>query len=322
MGYARELTLGTRRQVGTWRRCIRWRCIDHVLDQDFTAAVGFQPLNVHTSLAVGGPSGRLTLLRGGMDLATLPTAWEASGYERTTTTGGQDVWTMGGELDFEFDHPIQGRVLASFNNAAILDGEIVAFAPEMTTIEQALAVQRAGDGSVVNLPEFVQPMAPLPVTTVSCFVVRKDILDVASFDGLPLSVWGASLKASDAEVGPMPSYVSIGLGISGGLGGTPDEEDSPVANDTSGEDARVMVTVATASAADAEQAGRVVSHRWSTGESAMTRQPSTDFMNVESVEVEGTVALITFTVVTNQAFWKQMILFRDTYPFVHGSLPQ
>ncbi len=192
----------------------------------------------------------------------------------------------------------------------------------MTTIEQTIAVQRSGDGSVANLPEFMQPMVPLPGTTVSCFVVRKDILDVASFDGPSPSVWGASLETSDAEVGPMPSYTSIGLGISGGLGGTPDDESSPVAIGAPGGNARVMVTVATASAADAEQLGRVVGYRWNTGESAMTRQPYTDFVIVESVGVEGALAVITFSVVTRPAFWKQMILSRDTYPFVHGRLAQ
>lgn len=93
---------------------------DHVLDQNFTAAIWFQPLNVHSSLVVGGPEGHLTLVRGGMDVAAMPSAWEASGYERTATADGHDVWTMGGELDFDVVHPIQGRVLASFNNAAIL----------------------------------------------------------------------------------------------------------------------------------------------------------------------------------------------------------
>ncbi len=251
----------------------------------------------------------------------MPPVWEASGYERSSTADGYDVWTMGGELDFDLAHPIQGRVLGSFNNVAILDGDVVAFAPEMTTIEQAIAVQRSGVGSIANAPELVQPAVPLPETMVSGFVERKDILHAASFDGPSVGVWGTALEASDAEIGPMPSYVSIGLGISGGLGGAP-EEGSPVANDTSGGDARVMVTVATASAADAEQAGRVVSHRWNTGESAMTRQPYTDFMNVESVRVEGTVAMITFTVVAVPAFWKQVILSRDTYPFIHGSLSQ
>jgi hypothetical protein len=290
---------------------------DYAQITDFTDAIGFQPSAVHQTLAMGDNDRRFTLFRGGIDLDALPALWETAGYRLANSGSGHEIWTLGGPGDFDFAHPIQGAVFADFNNVAILAGDILAYAADFTILDRAAETQAAEIGSVADDPATAPLCALLPSTTIACYAIPGGLFSSGTWPPDLQAAWAEPLADSDAAVGPMPACSTMIFGATVGLRlDDPDAavETYPVVPDTEG---TVVLRILATSSADAAQIGRVIEHRWNTGESGNARVPFTDLMTIADVSIEGSVAMIDFAPVTSPGVWNTMVVAKDVFPFLH-----
>jgi hypothetical protein len=272
-------------------------------NEELVDAIGFEPLGVDQTVLAGAPPNQLSLFRGEFDTDRMEAAWEASGYERGESSTGVTTWTIGPDGEYELTNPIQSMVLATMNNLALIDGEVIVAAGTMDLLEEALATFVAGEGSAALDPDFGLSLDALPETTVSAMAVR----------------WGSENRPDPVEGAPeMPSYTALLLGI--GAGTVDDDfwsEDggaTPMADQSDGIGvayARLVMS----SAADAETALEVVEERWTTLSSVTNGQPYTDLMEIREMSVDGNIAQIDFTIIWTTSIWVTMLLSRDAIPF-------
>jgi hypothetical protein len=288
-----------------------------------TDAIGFQPLAVHQSLEIGDLDHHLTLFRGGIDMAALPPLWEAAGYTLQPSSTGHEIWTLGGPGDFDFVHPIQQYVFDRFNNVAVLGGDILAYSHDYAILERAADTRVAGAGSLASDPATASLLAQLPPTTVSCYAVPGGWMDTPAWGPDEEFFWADSMTESVAAVGPMPPFTSMLLGATVGL--RADDPDSdvetfPIIPESEG---TVVVRILAGSPEDAVQIGRVVEQRWATGHSIVAslssaRVPYADFMTIDRIDVEGSIATIDFSPVMSVGYWNSLLETHDFFPFIFG----
>lgn len=116
----------------------------HIGDEEFVSAIGFDPMRVHQVLTAGSwPTEALTLIQGGVDIDALPAAWEAAGYSQETAGSGKTIWSLGTGAEVDPENPIQNRMFAALNNVTILDGDILAFG---ATLSRVSGLSRSNPG--------------------------------------------------------------------------------------------------------------------------------------------------------------------------------
>lgn len=296
----------------------------NAMNEDYTGVIGFQPLLVGQVLLVGTPPDQLSLFQGGIDLEALPEAWEASGYERTSADNGVDIWTIGEEGEIDTSRAI--FVSPAFNNATILDSGIVVFGQFLDTVAEAVDVATSGGESLRDDPSIEAAVTAMADTTVSAIGVTPRYLDFASpevFEKQREAI-EAELQEADKEIGEMPAWSAMIVGITGGFtnppfvpenGGTPvvtDQRHAPVETLVDG---AIMVRLVTNSEDEAAVAVDIVEQRWNTWNSTVNNQPLTELMTIKDSRAIGTVAAIDFTPTKAPSVWIDLVLQRDLLPF-------
>jgi len=290
----------------------------YALTEDLVSELGFQPLGVDQTLLAGAPPNELTLFRGGLDAGRLEAAWTASGYERKSAPGGETVWTIGEDGEFEIRNPLQAKVFAAFNNLAFVD-DVLICAATMASLEDALAARRTGSGSFLDHADQRAAIAALPATTVSAIgapgVTVADLIP-PSLEPDRIEVIQAEFDASDADVGPMPAALGMVFGVTAGAVLVEEGADAPYdAPDFDAGEGLALVRMAMASGDDAAQAARVAEHRWSTMDSIYTGEPLADLMEIMSSGAHGNVAAMDFAQGRSPSTWRDMLIMRDLAPF-------
>jgi len=270
------------------------------LNEDLVSAIGFQPLGVNQTVLAGVPPDQLSLFHGEFDAGALETAWKASGYERGESASGITTWSIGPDGEYELTNTIQSLVLATMNNLAVIDNEIIVATQTMDRLEEALTTFAASDDSAARDPDFGLSLSALPDTAVSAMAVR----------------WGSEDRPDPVEGSPtMPPYTALLVGVEAGAGG-PDVRATP---DTGSLDPKgfgvAFARLVMASAADAEIALQVVEDRWTTLNSVRTNQPYTELMDIGETSVNDTIAAIDFTMLASPNVWLNMVLSRDAIAF-------
>jgi hypothetical protein len=288
----------------------------YVRVEEFTEAIGFQPLGMNQSLLVGDPPTQLTLFRGDLNVTTLESAWEASGYERKTNDSDVVYWTLAETAEFEIHHPVQRVVFAAFNNMAILDGEILVCAPTTALLDEAIATFESGERSAALEPILGLPLYTLPDTTVSAIAATPDLF------GPPRAQTQEQREAFDEQigesveaVGAMPTIEGM---IAGVLAGAVPADFHAQRGATPVPDAgqgTAVVRLAMTSAADAAQALVVVEDRWNSMNSIHTNEPYGDLMEIVSTSVDGNVAEIDFRQLRSPNVWQTLVIQQDLLPF-------
>jgi hypothetical protein len=282
------------------------------LDQEFVDAIGFQPLGTDQTLLVGEPLDTLTLIRGTFDERQLAAAWTASGYARTATEAGDPVWSLHEENDFDFEHPIGGRVFSEFNNLALVDGKVLVGAATLTLLEEAIATRQSGTGSLASDPELTAALQTMPPTMVST-IDAAPIL-AATFAGGDGEATMTAFADSDAAVGPMPVSRGMTLGLTAGA---VNPEDVPFdAPDPAAGEGLALIRLRMGSAEDAEQAVKVVEYRWGRMSSLRYQVPYADVMEIMSAQAVGEIAAFDFIQLRGAHSWIHLLPNRDLLPFV------
>lgn len=274
------------------------------LVEEFTSAIGFEPLRVDRVLTAGAPPGMVSAFQGGIDLDALPETWTASGYAAVDTAGGT-YWSLGDDLDLQ--HPIQNKVIGQLNHVTVT-GDTVMASGNAGFIEAMLA---GPERSLVDDARISPALGTLPENLVSAAAVDATIM-------VPNQAVGASadFDASDAAVGPMPQALGLLLGITEGLTVIPPDEEVVLPTpDTSAGEGVVVARLVMASPDDAAQAARVVEHRWNTWSTLATREPFSDLMALQDASSSGEVALFTFTNQRAPRAWYSIVLAGDILPF-------
>ena len=302
------------------------------LEPEFVSTFGFSALQAEESLSVGSPPNDLTIFRGGLPIADLPSVWEASGYARETTDTGVDIWTAGREGDVDLTSNVSRYGVGALNNVAIFDDTVV-FGRFFTDVE-LVAKQVAEPGpSVVDGAGLTDLLSTLAEETVSAIAVTGSFLNLNSLL-LPeqLEETSALIEESDANIGAFPEPESAIFAITGGTTG-PDfvatgegtPAASPVGESTETDGGVVQVRLQLTSEDDAATAVAAVEYRWNALSSARMGAPFTELMTIITAEpdpIVGTVAAIDFREVQRAGTWIDIVLSRDLVPFAWvGDLP-
>ena len=293
----------------------------YVRSKSFIDSIGFQPLGTDQALMVGNLPHNLTLFRGGLEPDRLEASWSATGYEHKTSAGGESVWTIGENGEFELGQPVHTEMIAAFNNLALL-GDVLLCAPTMAMLEEALAVAQSGEGSLGDrrdpgwppLPPCQQPWyRRWPPRRWSLPMCLPPTTDPDVTDALE-----SSFADSDAAVGPMPASKGVVFGVTAGAVQVDENlEDAPFeAPDFDAGEGLALVRLAMDTVADARQAVKVVEYRWGTMNSVLTAEPYRELMEIVAASAEGEVATIDFAQTRSPTVWRNVLLMQDLLPFL------
>jgi len=283
----------------------------YTADEEFVAAIGFNPLATHQALQVGLASGAVMAFRGGFDPVGITAALEASGYAPMTTITGQPAWSNGPDGEFSPMDPIQRRTVGAMNNAFVLDDEWLVFTRTFATLDAIAAFAAATtEDSVFAAPGVSETIAMLNDETVSVLALRGDMLtpEMTFPEDAALP---EALAASDATTGPLPAASLLAMAVTAGIRPLAEGEDAAAL-----EDVVVQALLAMTSPADAEAAAKIVAARWGTLSSTLTSGPYTDLLTIDTAEAIGTVAAFDFTIAGPPSAWFRLIDNRDWLPFV------
>lgn len=303
----------------------------HINDEELIEAIGFDPTDVNQILSSGSwPPETITLLRGGLNIDSLPQAWEASGYTQETTASGDTVWTIGPKGEIDESNLIQSRVFAEFNNVTILSGDIVAFGPTLEVIENVIITQTPGVHAALDNAGIAPLLLTLPDTVASLMAFDQPIMDydamvemflanpnVRDEDAQSLTAeWEQLFAESRETVGSLPAYSGSLFGITSGLVregllATPVTDGDDVQ-----EDGHVLIRLAARTEEDAEQIARVVKWRWNHWLSQRTLRPYADLMTLTQATSERPIAIFDLEPIGNPAIWMTMLNSWDILPFV------
>jgi hypothetical protein len=292
----------------------------YVRRESFIDSIGFQPLGMDQALMVGNLPHNLTLFRGGLDPDRLYAAWSATGYEHKASAGGESVWTIGENGEFELGQPVHTEMIAAFNNLALL-GDVLLCAPTMAMLEEALAVAQSGEGSLGEDATLAATIATVPATTVSAMAAPP--LEFANTlppttDPEVTEALESSFADSDAAVGPMPASKGVLFGVTAGAVQVDEGlEDAPFeAPDFDAGEGLALVRLAMDTVVDARQAVKVVEYRWNTMNSVLTADPYRELMAIVIASAEGEVATIDFIQTRSPTVWRNVLLMQDLLPFL------
>lgn len=283
---------------------------------------GFSPLEVHQTLVMGSPPDQVTMYAGGMPVDQLPAAWEAAGYVYKHGDEG-DYWTIGEDGKLDLVSPV-GRVGAGLlNNIAIVNDDVVVFAPRIELLRSVQAQANDAGRSAADRDDVATLLEVMPTEAVSVVAMPGAGLDAATI--VPENP-GAAIKEtlmdllaeSDDAVGPMPESELAFFGITAGGIGTMPVEGTPAVSGNP--DAYIFVDTLMTSPDDAAQAERVVNWRIEHMISPTTGYVYNELLVPDASarrESSGPVASFAFTSPTSLSVWTQMISARDLWPFVY-----
>jgi len=288
---------------------------DYAADEEFVAAIGFNPLEVDQVLVTGRAPDVLTLLRGNWDEETLTAAWEAAGYTEIVTETGHTIWSLDPDGWVDPQHPIQRRMFQQMNNVAILDGGILAYAGYSTTIEMVIQTQSGEMASAID-DSWLQPLfSAVSDETISGIGFTQpgstlyDLGEIAANPNLTpddLTAIEDQLRASREAVGPMPEYRGAIFTVEG---------------DPTGEGA-IIVQMRAFSGEDAEQVARVVEWRWENLTSQRYQRTFDSIMPLVGATVDGDIVTLRFDPQGDPGMWLELLQGGDLLVFaVDAGLP-
>ena len=285
----------------------------YALSPEAEETFGFSALDASQILVAGNPPDQIAYYAG-LPVDRLPAVWEKAGYERMDGEFGP-YWTAGQEGEHDMTSPITTIGVGALNNAAIID-DVVVFARTARLLQQVQGLAVDGGDSAANDAELAEVIETLPDDTVNVIALPGQALSVSSITPEGGQVTGADILAeSDDAVGAMPPLALALFGITAGAR-TPAGQGTPVPVD--GPETRFLARLLTDSPEDAALAAEVVAWRVENMASAVSPQPYSDLMTLESPEdeqVAGNVATLNFSAVENIAFWQRMIFALDLWPF-------
>jgi hypothetical protein len=285
------------------------------LDEELTAAIGFHPLGVNQVLYVGDPGFQVQYFAAPFDADALFAAWSSSGYERVEPVAGTDLWTIGPDGEFDFEHPIQNRLISTMNNLALID-EVIVATPTLASLQAVVEFIRSDGTSLLDEPGTGALVASLPNTIASAIAFQPAVLALPPIDLDDETLQVAERAAIRAEVGPMPPLQGAIAAVEAGAyliesdwseSGTREETVRPDAG-------TVCLRLATSSPEDAAQALTVIEQRWEKLNSLMLQVPYAEIMEIIEGSTNGDVVELTFRQLRQPQAWRQMVQSRDLLP--------
>lgn len=302
---------------------------DFAADDEFVAAIGFDPYAVQQVLVAGARPDMVTLLRGDWDADSLATAWETSGYQQGATDEGVTIWTLGRNGEVDPAHPIQSRMFSDLNNVAILDDNILAFAGHGETVQLLAATHASQSESARDDADMAPLVATLPDTTMSLIAFDRsgtELYDVelmaqnSNISPEDLAKMQVPFEESRQAVGPMPDYSGAIFGMTSEGGAATPVSATPVTGE--GESAyggEVIVRLGAHSEEDAAQIATVVEWRWDNFLSQRSMRPLNTIMELTQATTQGTTVVLSFDPIDSPSIWIEMLNSNDLRVFAVDS---
>jgi hypothetical protein len=291
--------------------------LSYALDEELIAAIGFHPLGLDQILYAGGPGEQVQVFAAPFNPDVLASAWTASGYEPVETVNGVTIWTIGPDGEFDFQHPVQGRLVDTMNNLAIVDSAIIA-TPTLTALEAVLGYQEAGGESLLDDPATGSLVGTLPGTIAAALALHPNALTIDQTRVATEDLQQEELDSIRAEYGPMPSVLgAISAVEAGAFPIESDWSETGTREETVRPDAgTAFISLNTESPADADQALAVVEQRWTRLHSLLSHLTYDEILNLVSGSTSGSVVELEFRQMRSPQNWAQMPLSLDLLPFV------
>lgn len=294
----------------------------YALDPVAKDVFGFSMLEVEQVLVTGTPPDQALYYAGGVDVDTLPAAWEASGYEKRGGDSGE-FWTISESGEIDLDSPVGRFGTAAMNNVAIIQDSLVVFTPTAEKLQRIQALASEGGTSAVDDENLQTLIDTMPADAVNIVALPGSALDAL---GITPENPGAEqaqttrdfLSESDDTVGPMPQIEMAIFGITAGVvvedtsGG--DSPSAPQGNP----DARMFVDLLTDSDEDATTVAQVVRWRMENMISPVAGYPYSEILVPDTFgtgSIHSSIASLTFTSPRTLAVWARMLAIQDLWPF-------
>lgn len=292
----------------------------YALMPEARTAFGFSSLEIHQTLVVGMPPDQVTIYAGGAPVPDLPAIWEASGYERKSGQNGE-YWTVGENGEINLDSPVGRFGTGMLNNVAIVNDDVMVFAPRIELVEAVLVTAREGGASAAEDAGMPDALGAMPVDAVNVIAIPGGGLDASTI--VPENPGGNLnqslrdlLAESDDAVGPMPVSQLAFFGITAGAIMTTSDASTPVPQ---GNAAVIFVDLVTGSPQDAAQAATVVDWRVQNMTSPVAGYAYSELLTPVAGEggSAGAVATLSFTSPKAPGIWSQIVMRQDLWPFVY-----
>lgn len=302
------------------------QAFQYALADGFEETFGFQPLSVGQTVYFGTPPHDASVFRGGIDIATVTAALEASGYEHKTFRNGGEYWTLSEDGEVDLTSPVMRFGVGALNNAGFLDDDTVVFSRFASTVEGLVEHAQDGGKSLIDIAAIAASIDTFPADIVSVIGVAEQYLAAANVlpAGLTpeqLETFTKDLQTSNETIGALPRITFGAFGVHAGATVEFSAAEAAPADATPEDDLTVIseARFTTSSPEDAEQAAKVIAWRWEEVPSAMTAAPYSEIMTLveaaPSPENPSVVAL-GFGGDSASTAWIQMVTTRDLLPFV------
>ncbi len=259
---------------------------------------GFWPLEIEQMLTAGDPPDTVAIFTG-IDTERVRASLVASGYAVVLQEIGGDYLTFGDDVSLTSE---VGRLgLGSMNQAVVRDG---------------IAIFTRDEGMIQRVTQVMAGLGP-------------SILEVGGWPDLLTTHAGdtvgvvAAGPAAFGRSGDASAIVQASFGVRAGAT-SPDPEADPDPREAAtiaelpATSARVQVRIRYDDPVMASEEAEAIPERWESMASALTGEPFTDLMLVESAGVvpgDPTVAAIDFRVKGPAGWWYQMLDNSDLGPF-------
>jgi hypothetical protein len=140
-----------------------------VLGVEARDVFGWDLFQVHQTLALFGPSGRVRIIRGDFDAASLEAAWAANGYERIERDG-HVIHSIDSEPTLFLETEVGRLGLGTLNNVGQV-GDVLVYSGELEVLVAMLDAGLGNAPSVADMPGISQLLDGAPGPLASALVL-------------------------------------------------------------------------------------------------------------------------------------------------------
>lgn len=267
--------------------------------------VGFGELEILQAMTSGVLPDSLQMVRLNVAASDLIPVWLEQGFEERQNDYGS-FWTIGEDAEFDLSHPVQQVLLSQFNNIAILDDRVIAFAPTSAVLADVMATAA---GEQPNMLEGLDPVVEaLSDTAVSAWMIDGTYAAYSPQQGLTpemMQQFEDLIAESNDAAGEMPVIRTLCSGTTEGA-----SRDESLHDDSSV--AFMILEVE----GEATQAAAVIEWRLENFPSPINGRPYAEILGEVEIEAASeTVLRLSTHDGASRAVFSQMIMQADTMLF-------
>jgi hypothetical protein len=290
------------------------RLASYALAPRWVEFTGFDITQIDQTAEIGDPPAQVSMYQGRFDREQVLDAWKSAEYQEIDS-GDVAIWSISQDASFSPENPVQRIFLSGHNNAALINHDLVIFAPRLDLLEDAISAATGDTPSLGQNPLVAELLGASPALVTGALVSGGALL--SSLD--PSVIVGDSpneVATAIAEQMAGEQFPPILLGLIGATGGgpLPTPSDADATAIPTPETATVEIALLMPSSDAAETAIAIAEERLETWDSLQDEVPyRTYFPEWEgSVAPDAPVALLSLQLGEAPSnIWTRLLFARD-----------